>query len=537
MTQKLFKIKRPIALAISILFCGITLLAQTPSIQMVSDGTIICDEGKYDVSFIINQPYANDCYIDYSITANGIYLKDITNEKIEGAYFKDTDNNLKTNVDWKITIDADLLPDPQRKHVEYKYTFTLRYNENGDEKIVKCNDVLTINVWATPKPQITSPDKDDVCGFNIDLKADTRWNDISEYKWTTSSDFLTLTNANSTTCHAELKSDAERSCNVTLTETTGGTCSYTDNRTFHFKQLPEASIAPTDGSEQFICTALENDPAFTFNGEITTEGNGPFAVILSNGQEFQNMPESTITKELTMKQPGQLTITSIVDSNGCSANENGRKGTITIIDRKPPLTPPTDTIEFEGRNVYLTRELCPMDDIEASGKEYKTAFNWEIIDSFHHHGQWNNTNSDKVDKIISDESYGYTSNEDVIFLKFRTNKTGIINTKYTEWNIMDEHENCYNSIIQTISTYDEINAPNGFSPNADFKNDYLVIEGIPDNNHLTVYDAKGKIIYDKKNYRNNWNAEGIDDGYYIYIFEGEGIKTIKETLVIKRNKK
>ena len=178
-----------------------------------------------------------------------------------------------------------------------------------------------------------------------------------------------------------------------------------------------------------------------------------------------------------------------------------------------------------------------MDDIEASGKEYETAFNWEIIDSFHHHGQWNNTNSDKVDKIISDESYGYTSNEDVIFLKFRTNKTGIINTKYTEWNIMDEHENCYNSIIQTISTYDEINAPNGFSPNADFKNDYLVIEGIPDNNHLTVYDAKGKIIYDKKNYRNNWNAEGIDDGYYIYIFEGEGIKTIKETLVIKRNKK
>jgi hypothetical protein len=42
------------------------------------------------------------------------------------------------------------------------------------------------------------------------------------------------------------------------------------------------------------------------------------------------------------------------------------------------------------------------------------------------------------------------------------------------------------------------------------------------------------MVYEKENYRNDWKAEGLDDGYYMYVLEGQGIKTLKESLVIKR---
>ena len=62
----------------------------------------------------------------------------------------------------------------------------------------------------------------------------------------------------------------------------------------------------------------------------------------------------------------------------------------------------------------------------------------------------------------------------------------------------------------------------------------MVFEGLPDDNTLIVFDSKGSIVYKTDNYRNNWNAEGLEDGYYMYVLEGKGIKTLKETFVITR---
>ena len=541
MKHNLFKIGKILMGAIFMLVCNMNISAQKTQLQLLTEDNAYCDKQKFDVNFLVNMPVANDFYIVYTIYANNVEWKTI-DEKKTGSDLKEG-TELKTDVPESFTIDVDLSDTDLSKilsdlrHVEYRFSFSLVYDYYGIQKKVAADRDLIVNVWATPKPQIITPDKDDICGFKVDFKADTHWEDISTYKWETSNEFLSLKNTNTKICSGVLQSDAERSCEVTLYETTGGMCTLSDTRTFNFKRLPEASIAPTDNSEQFICTSLDDDPAFSFSGNISVEGNGPFSIILSNGQEFSNLPETMVTKELVMKQSGELTISSVVDSNGCSADESGMTGSIVVIDRKPQLSVPTDTIEFEGREVFITREKTNTDKFDAVGKESEIRFYWEIIDTYHHHGQWDNTNSDKVDKIISNESYGYTSDPSVVFLRFRTNKTGYINTQYTEWNIMEDHQDCYNSIVQTVNTFDVVNAPNGFSPNADLKNDFLVIEGIPDQNHLTIYDAKGKIIYDKKNYRNNWNAEGIDDGYYVYIFEGEGIKTIKETLVIKRKKK
>ena len=48
------------------------------------------------------------------------------------------------------------------------------------------------------------------------------------------------------------------------------------------------------------------------------------------------------------------------------------------------------------------------------------------------------------------------------------------------------------------------------------------------------HHAKQEAVFEKTDYRNNWGAADLEDGYYVYVLKGDGIKTIKETLAIKR---
>jgi gliding motility-associated-like protein len=83
----------------------------------------------------------------------------------------------------------------------------------------------------------------------------------------------------------------------------------------------------------------------------------------------------------------------------------------------------------------------------------------------------------------------------------------------------------------------------GISPNNDGRNDFFRIRGahtIP-GNELIVFDQNGQIVYRKRNLEegNTWDATERDgspvkDGIYYFIFKGEGIKTIKDYIVIKR---
>jgi gliding motility-associated-like protein len=70
--------------------------------------------------------------------------------------------------------------------------------------------------------------------------------------------------------------------------------------------------------------------------------------------------------------------------------------------------------------------------------------------------------------------------------------------------------------------------PQGFSPNGDGFNDYLIIEGIEKypNNTLIIFNAWGRKVYEKKHYRNEWDgsikdpttlSNKITDGTYYYL--------------------
>jgi gliding motility-associated-like protein/uncharacterized repeat protein (TIGR01451 family) len=76
-----------------------------------------------------------------------------------------------------------------------------------------------------------------------------------------------------------------------------------------------------------------------------------------------------------------------------------------------------------------------------------------------------------------------------------------------------------------------LDVPQGISPNDDLKNDFLVIPCIEDyqNNEIKIYNRLGVLIYQSKNYQNDWNGfpntgflltdKRLPVGTYFYILE------------------
>jgi gliding motility-associated-like protein len=83
------------------------------------------------------------------------------------------------------------------------------------------------------------------------------------------------------------------------------------------------------------------------------------------------------------------------------------------------------------------------------------------------------------------------------------------------------------TVVITIKPY-RIFVPEGFSPNNDGVNDFFVISSeVPLKMELSIYNRWGNLVYENKDYKNDWNGipnkglivggEGVPDGtYYIY---------------------
>lgn len=65
----------------------------------------------------------------------------------------------------------------------------------------------------------------------------------------------------------------------------------------------------------------------------------------------------------------------------------------------------------------------------------------------------------------------------------------------------------------------KITIPNIFTPNGNTFNNYFEVHGLEDfpNSTLQIYNRWGNLVYENKNYQNNWDADGFADGTYFYI--------------------
>jgi len=75
-----------------------------------------------------------------------------------------------------------------------------------------------------------------------------------------------------------------------------------------------------------------------------------------------------------------------------------------------------------------------------------------------------------------------------------------------------------------------ISIPNAFSPNGDGINDYFVIDGLPENTQLTIFNRDGKKLFASGNYQNEWNGKDqdgntLETGTYWYVLKLNGIQS------------
>jgi len=99
-------------------------------------------------------------------------------------------------------------------------------------------------------------------------------------------------------------------------------------------------------------------------------------------------------------------------------------------------------------------------------------------------------------------------------------------------------------IANYIDSYDDcseyVSIPEGFSPNGDGVNEFLVFRGVKDfpDSKLIIFNRWGSIIYEIKGYQNNWDARAnssmavgtdiVPEGTYYYILDlGNGTKPVK----------
>jgi gliding motility-associated-like protein len=81
-------------------------------------------------------------------------------------------------------------------------------------------------------------------------------------------------------------------------------------------------------------------------------------------------------------------------------------------------------------------------------------------------------------------------------------------------------EGCSDTATATIQVIPEA-ASFIFSPNGDGKNDFFTIghAGHYKKANLRVFNLLGSLIYENADYRNNWAAEGVSNGVYLFVAE------------------
>lgn len=104
---------------------------------------------------------------------------------------------------------------------------------------------------------------------------------------------------------------------------------------------------------------------------------------------------------------------------------------------------------------------------------------------------------------------------------------------------------CKDTIAKTllVSDYDEekgkdpIEVFNVITPNGDEFNQYFEIKNIENfpGNIITILDRWGDVVFQKENYKNNWDGENLPGGTYFYILSLPDFPVMKGSLTIIRN--
>jgi gliding motility-associated-like protein len=111
--------------------------------------------------------------------------------------------------------------------------------------------------------------------------------------------------------------------------------------------------------------------------------------------------------------------------------------------------------------------------------------------------------------------------------------------KYDVTLIVTSNHGCKDTITKRVELIDDrLKYENVFTPNNDGVNDYFVIkncEKYPENK-LIVFNRWGVKLFEKYHYRNDWDAYGVADGTYFFIFDPgkTGLNPVQGSVTILR---
>lgn len=91
--------------------------------------------------------------------------------------------------------------------------------------------------------------------------------------------------------------------------------------------------------------------------------------------------------------------------------------------------------------------------------------------------------------------------------------------------VVTSSQGCIDSVLYTIPIFDdELTCPNVITPNGDGINEKFVITNLEYFmvRTLIVYNRWGKKVYEKDNYQNDWDGQGLADGTYFFVLQYQG---------------
>ncbi|MET3874709.1 gliding motility-associated C-terminal domain-containing protein [Chitinophaga sp. OAE865] len=105
----------------------------------------------------------------------------------------------------------------------------------------------------------------------------------------------------------------------------------------------------------------------------------------------------------------------------------------------------------------------------------------------------------------------------------RITNTGDVINSATATSLLPDPDRSNNIAVSKVVTVtgDDILVPNVITPNGDGKNDKFVIIGILryPNSSLFIYNRWGSMVYQSKNYQNEWTGDSLNEGTYYYILK------------------
>ncbi len=541
-----------------------TLIAQSPSAEIVNSSSEICESGNITLSikFSGSPPFG----IRYKI-GNVTFTKDDTNL----IHIED----MSADFVWESpeTIDLDIPAGEASKSVVieilevYDITISAPWDQGAGTTIT--DQSITYTSWKMPVPN--AGNDIDSCGLKALLDATP--DPISNtFGWQNPAQGSV---SDTRDANALFTATAEGTYQLTLVQD-NGVCQAQDQVEVVLKGSPSGSLSTI--SE--VCGTSTQNATLDFG----FTGNGPWDYTISNGAETVTFTATAPLTSQTLPVNGEttFTFTRIMDINGCRAAPQQLGGSATVIDLEP------------SPNAGNDLEVCATEvALEGIAGSYPGVWSGPSGISFDD-ATAPNTNVTSLGygnyTLTWTEINGTCSASDEVVVRFDQSPTPV--NAGEDMKLYHEYETTLNAQVPlageglwaVISGPGQLTSPenpsaqisglemgnttllwtvtngvcaaitdtlvitvegltyfNGFSPNGDGYNDSFRILGASEipNNELIVFNLQGKVVYREKNMTDaGWDGKDmsgspLDDGNYYFVFTGDRINAVKDYLVIK----